>query len=217
MFIFFLWSCFILPVAQIRESNWCTLKRKKEKHTRWPWVCHKLSITHKLSWNLNIHPPSRLSLPLIYCSYFSLFHVSVVGTADFWQIASISVFLSLQFKLKSESFFYQVRSCLVTEEAHVWCLTFTFHRLTQFVILYSGGPKRVANNIFEKLCYQIHMFPHTSSDGYLSNCWVLCTAHVVFLLSQHKVTPAEANRVSRDRKGNDTNMRERERHEYRYS
>lgn len=31
---------------------------------------------------------------------------------------------------------------------------------------------------------------------------------MVFLLSQHKV--AEANRVSRDRKGNDTNMRERE-------
>ncbi len=64
----------------------------------------------------------------------------------------------------------------------------------------------VANNFFEKWCYQIHMFPHTVSDRYLLDFSVLCKAHVVFLLSQHKATPAGANRVSRDRKGNDTNM-----------
>jgi len=126
-------------------------------------------------------PPSRLSLHLVCCSYFSLIHVSVVGTADSGKLPPPQSLTLLMVQSKIRELFYQVRSCLVTEEAHV-CLTFTFHRLTQFVILYSGGPAGVANIVFKNCVIRSICF-HTQRVTATSQIVEFCVEHMWYFCS----------------------------------
>lgn len=62
VYIFFLWLCLILPGAQIWDSDWCTLKkRKKNIHDDILPFNHSYSLT-KWSQSKYIPPSSRLSL-----------------------------------------------------------------------------------------------------------------------------------------------------------